>query len=114
MCVFYSKCSAKCSQGIKKRDVNCIRITKEGHILNETISKCKEDEKPASVMPCNNGECKGKYFWKTKHWTEVRAIFLITNLANIVKLEYNDQHLVFTELWLRISEASDCLHRQRW
>ena len=29
-------------------------------------------DKPVSTMLCNNGECNGDYFWKTKAWSDVK------------------------------------------
>jgi hypothetical protein len=68
----WSNCSTQCSKGIKKREVMCIQISKEGHIREKEISKkCAMSEKPVSIMNCNYGECNGNYFWRVGVWSKV-------------------------------------------
>ena len=57
---------------MKTRNVSCIKITKEGHILNETSKKCDSNDKPSTTMECNLGDCKGSYFWRAKPWSDVK------------------------------------------
>ncbi len=71
MSLYHLKCSTKCSLGFQKRDVSCILISKEGHILNETSTSCNLAEKPTSQITCNYGDCNSNYFWKTNKWSSV-------------------------------------------
>lgn len=43
--------------------------------MNSTSNKCSPDEKPASIMSCNYGECGGNYFWRTGNWSKVNMFF---------------------------------------
>lgn len=67
-----SKCSKKCSQGVKRREVKCVKFSKEGlHLLNETSSSCKQADKPADEMLCNLGDCDSDFLWKVGEWSNV-------------------------------------------
>lgn len=65
----WSPCSLNCSQGIKKREVKCIKLTKEGYIKNETSDSCDPFQKPKSQIKCNYGNCDSNYFWRPSAWS---------------------------------------------
>ncbi len=52
----------------------CIKISNEGHIMNQTSNKCNMSEKPPSEMACNYGDCESNYFWRTGNWSSVRVV----------------------------------------
>ena len=66
----WSPCSTNCSLGYKTREVKCIKLTKEGHIKNETSDKCSLNERPESQITCNYGNCNSLYFWKPTPWSQ--------------------------------------------
>ncbi|RNA19970.1 A disintegrin and metallo ase with thrombospondin motifs 20, partial [Brachionus plicatilis] len=66
----WSSCSKSCSEGVKTREVTCMKISIEGLILKTTSIRCNQEEKPTSIMPCNFGECDSEYFWKTGPWSK--------------------------------------------
>ena len=49
----------------------CIKLSNEGHIMNQTSNKCDMNEKPPAEMPCNYGDCEANYFWRTGNWSSV-------------------------------------------
>ena len=74
------KCTTKCSLGYKKRDVACIKLNKGGHILNGTLDKCNQLEKPTSQIICNMGECSDDYFWKPGKWSDVNIYLILFDI----------------------------------
>ncbi len=66
----WSSCSKKCSLGFKNRTVTCMQIDKDGQLINKSSSNCALEEKPLTQIPCNYGECDGKYFWAPEKWSE--------------------------------------------
>ena len=69
----WSECSARCSAGLQRREVLCVRMTREGHVLlNVSSNKCEIAEKPPNEITCNNGECDadGGLLWQNGPWSK--------------------------------------------
>jgi hypothetical protein len=66
----WSMCSANCSVGYKYRNVQCMKLSKSGQILDETSNKCNETNKPIAQLKCNHGDCNGEYFWRPNDWSQ--------------------------------------------
>ncbi|KAE8617973.1 hypothetical protein XENTR_v10009239 [Xenopus tropicalis] len=56
----WSKCSTKCSVGIQRRKMICLKITAKGHLIPINDSHCHGLPSPALVRSCHMGVCQTK------------------------------------------------------
>ncbi|KAG8440565.1 hypothetical protein GDO86_006347 [Hymenochirus boettgeri] len=54
----WSKCSTKCSVGIQRRKMICLRITAKGHLIPINDSNCHGLPVPALARSCHMGPCQ--------------------------------------------------------
>lgn len=90
---FFLKCNATCGEGMKNRDVVCIKQLSGSVLMVVDENNCAMEEKPETVLPCQQEPCPPQ--WYMMNWSKVNTyhtnylcniLCRNTNLASQLKL----------------------------
>ena len=69
---FIYKCNTTCGDGMKTRDVVCIKQLSGAVLMVVEDNNCAKEEKPESTLPCQKDPCPPQ--WYMMNWSKVNTL----------------------------------------